>query len=46
MNELAGRYDLGIIFQAFPEPVFDSLDVVVRAGFDELDRLRIGLGKI
>ena len=46
MDELCNSRHLGISCQAIPEPVFDGLDVVVGAGFDELDRLRICFGKI
>src|SRR3954449_12477876 len=46
MDELARRSDLDTIFQPFPKPIFDSLDVVVRARFYELDCVSIRFGKI
>ena len=46
MDELCNSRHLGIFRQAIPEPVFDCLDVVVGARFDQLDCLRICFGKV
>ena len=46
MNEFRDLGDLGICGEAFPEEIFDRLDVVIGGGFDGLDALAISFRKI